>query len=425
MFDNNPISTPQNVKKFYFLDYIYILLQSCNVYNERFKIFLNFKTLKEKESLGESKYKKLTVEQENLSIKQVQRYIYTFEQVITEAVNYGLVKDKNLNLYLTETGLRYLKIGEANKRQFYECLLESMEAKYFAFYHLINLCYNQNRTKNGLLIFPIYSPLKLGFIKSEMKTTADWIKYSRKLKMQLEFDIQNFLEQKLDLNEANDILISNLVNDNLLSNEKDKIFDQKLYNSIISRFRKYWLNYFLNNIYDYKHSFETFNIWVERGKQLGILHTTEFYPDFDGRIVFPTSIIVKKNNNSDFFQAFAYNNGEKLFIHKLEWNRDNQDSFVEALVYCYFDMKRSRGTHFIRLSDLRERVCYKKRIPSFTFNEFLEKIYNKNLKGETSVQISLEADRLPYETNAMYLKREPVSINGQYKNIIAIDYRKT
>lgn len=425
MFDNNPVSTPQNVKKFYFLDYIYILLQSCNVYNERVKIFLNFKTLKEKESLGESKYKKLTVEQENLSIKQVQRYIYTFEQVITEAVNYGLVKDKYQNLYLTETGLNYLKIGEGNKRQFYECLLESMEAKYFAFYHLINLCYNQNRTKNGLLIFPIYSPLKLGFIKSEMKTTADWIKYSRKLKMQLESDIQNFLEQKLDLKEANDILISNLINDNLLSNEKDKIFDQKLYNSIISRFRKYWLNYFLNNIYDYKHSFETFNIWVERGKQLGIIHTTEFYPDFDGRIVFPTSIIVKKNNNSDFFQAFAYNNGEKLFIHKLDWNRDNQDSFVEALVYCYFDMKRSRGTHFIRISDLRERVCYKKRIPSFTFNEFLEKIYNKNLKGETSVQISLEADRLPYETNAMYLKREPVSINGQYKNIIAIDYRKT
>ena len=94
------------------------------------------------------------------------------------------------------------------------------------------------------------------------------------------------------------------------------------------------------------------------------------------------------------------------------------------MVDCYFALKRDRGTHFIRISDLRERVCYKKRIPSFVFNEFLEKIYLRNLKGETKVQISLEADRLPYETNAMYLKREPVSVNGQFKNIIAIDYRK-
>ncbi len=87
MFDNTPVSSPQMVKKFYFLDYIYILLQSCKIYDDREKIFLNFKTLKEKESLGESKYKKLTQEQSNLSQKQVQRYIYTFEQVISEAVN--------------------------------------------------------------------------------------------------------------------------------------------------------------------------------------------------------------------------------------------------------------------------------------------------------------------------------------------------
>lgn len=424
MFDIDPSPSPQMVKKFYFLDYIFILLQSCKIYSDRDKIFSNFKILKEKESLGESKYRKLSTEQSNLSQVQVRRYIYTFEQVIAEAVNYGLVKDKNRTLVLTETGLKYLSLGEDKKRDFYESLLESMESRYFAFFDLINLCYNQNKTKNGLLIFPIYSPLKLGFVKSEMKKNGDWINYSIKLKRKLEADILNFLGQKRDLTEANDILLSNLLGDSLLSSDKDKLFDQKLYNSIISRFRKFWLNYFLNNIYDYKHSFETFNIWVERGKQLGIIHTTEFYPDFDGRLVFPTSIIVKKNNNKDLIPVYSYSNGDKLFIHKLAWNRDNQDAFVEALVYCYFDLKRSRGTHFVRISDLRERVCYKKRIPSFVFNEFLEKIYNKNLKGETSVQISLEADRLPYETSAMYLKREPVSINGQYKNIVAIDYRK-
>ena len=299
-----------------------------------------------------------------------------------------------------------------------------MESKYLAFYHLVKLCYAQNKTKNGLLIFPIYSPGKLGLEKDKMKTNGSWIDYCSKLKRKLEFDCSRFLEQKYDLEEANQTLLKNLLNDNVLSNERDEIFNSLKYNSIINRIRKYWLNYFLNNIYDYPYSFETFNIWVERGKQLGVVHTTEFYPEFDGRLVFPTSLIVKKNSNKDLYQLYEYPTGEKLFIHRLVWNRDNQDNFVEALITCYFELKRARGTNFIRIADLRERVCYKKRIPSYIFNEFLEKIYLKNLKGQTTVQISLEADRLPYETNAMYLKREPVSINGQYKNIIAIDYRK-
>lgn len=416
--------SPQMVKKFYFLDYIYILLQSCKIYNDKVDVFFNFKILKEKESLGESKYKRLTIDKSDLTNKQVQRYIYTFNQVIIEAVNYNLIKEKNRFINITDLGIEYLTIAEKDKRSFYHLLLKSMESKYLAFYHLVKLCYAQNKTKNGLLIFPIYSPGKLGLEKDKMKTNGSWIDYCSKLKRKLEFDCSRFLEQKYDLEEANQTLLNNLLNDNVLSNERDEIFNSLKYNSIINRIRKYWLNYFLNNIYDYPYSFETFNIWVERGKQLGVVHTTEFYPEFDGRLVFPTSLIIKKNSNKDLYQLYEYPTGEKLFIHRLIWNRDNQDNFVEALITCYFELKRARGTNFIRIADLRERVCYKKRIPSYIFNEFLEKIYLKNLKGQTTVQISLEADRLPYETNAMYLKREPVSINGQYKNIIAIDYRK-
>lgn len=419
-----PNPSPQMVRKFYFLDYILILLQSCKNYDNKDEdIFVNFKILKDKERLGESKYKKLTIDQTGFTFKQFQRYLYTYEQVIIEAISYDLIKQNKNKLILTETGAECLNIGEKDKRLFYEKLLLLMEKKYFAFYDLINLCYNENKTKNGLLIFPIYSPRKLGFEKSNMKTDGDLILYSKKLKKKLESDIINFLGQNINLDEANDLLIQSLVNDDLISKEPEKLFDEKKYNSTISRFRKYWLNYFLNKIYNYKHSFETFNIWVERGKQLGIIHTTEFYPNFDGRLVYPTSIITVKNNNKDLINVFNYENGKKLFIHKLRWNQDNQDSFIDSLVDSYFDLKRKRGTHFVRISDLRERVCYKKRIPSFIFNEFIEKIYIRNLKGDTKVQISLEADRLPYETNAMYLKREPVSINGQYKNIIAIDYR--
>jgi hypothetical protein len=62
-------------------------------------------------------------------------------------------------------------------------------------------------------------------------------------------------------------------------------------------------------------------------------------------------------------------------------------------------------------------------MPGFCFDNFLENAYLTNLKGELKIQISLEADKLPHETSAMYMKREPILINGKYKNIIAINYR--
>lgn len=425
MFDNNPAPSPQMVKKFYFLDYFFILLQSCQSYDDKSKIFLNFKSLKDKLRLGESKYRKLTIGENDLSDNQIKRYIYTFEQVIIEASNYGLVRAAGDNLFLTKLGAECLVVGEQNKDKFYRRMLTLMEEKYSAFFHLVKLCYSQNKIKNGLLIFPIYSPRKLGFEKSEMETSGDWITFSQKLVRKLEIDIENFLGKRKNLKEVNNVLIHKLEEDKLLSKDRRHFFDQGKYNSIISRFRKYWLNYFLKNLYNYTYSFDTFNIWVERGKQLGIVHSTEFFPDFDGRLVFPTSIIAKSNNNSDLINVFNYSNRESLYMHKPSWDIiDNQEDFIDALVDSYFDLKRNRRTQFIRLSDLRERVCYKKRIPSFLFNEFLQKTYHKSIKGLTRVQISLEADRLPYETNAMYLKREPVLVNGQHKNIIAIDYKK-
>ncbi len=424
IFNDEPAPNPQGVKKFYLLDYFLILLQSCSISDEIPQIFARFKSLKEKERLGESKYKRLLID-DGLSITQVRRYIYTFQQVISEANSCGLIKEKKNTIVLTKKGQNCLLLAEQNKRLFYDELLKILENRYHAFFHLVKLAYRQNQIKNGLLIFPIYSPRKLGFDRKKMKTNNHLILYSNRLRNTLEKDIEIFLGLKKDLASAENELLKKLDEDGIISGKMELSFNPKKYNSIISRFRKYWLNYFLKEIYEYPFSFDTFNIWVERGKQLGVIHTTEFYPDFDGRLVYPTSIIVKSNKNPDLQKSFEYVNGESLFIHKPKWkNVDNQNTFFEALHNSYFDLKSNRRTNFIRISDLREKVCYKLKFPSFVFNQFLQEAYNENLKGSTKIQISLEADRLPHETNAMYLKREPVIINNQQKNIIAIDYKK-
>jgi len=81
----------QSVKKFYFLEYFYVLLKSVEKYSEKKQIFDSFKILKQKYQLGESKYKRLIADSETLTKPQLNRYLYTFEQVIDESKEYNLI----------------------------------------------------------------------------------------------------------------------------------------------------------------------------------------------------------------------------------------------------------------------------------------------------------------------------------------------
>lgn len=423
---SGPSPQPQMVKKFYFVEYFYILLKSAEHYSYKELVFENFKTLKDKFQLGESKYRKLTKDDEDLSESQLSRYRYTFDQVIGEAVDYGLIKERGDEISIRDFGYKALKEFESGRPEFNRYILALMERKYFAFFHLIHLCYNSNKRKQGLLILPVYSPPKLGFKKEDFKTIKNVHKYIEELTSKLESDVKTYMSKKISLLPAEKILIDELIKEGHLPNNISvKNTDQRNYNSLIKRIRTFWLNYFLKSIYGYTFSFDTFNIWAERGKQLGVLHSTEFYPGIDGRVVYPTSIITsEKVGNKDFIKVFQYENLEALYIHSPRWKTErNRELFVSTLVDSYFDLKKVRGNLFINLSDLKEKVCYKMRIPGYIFDEFLQETYFLNLKGELHIQISLEADRLPHETNAIYLKREPVLVNGKYKNIIAIDYK--
>lgn len=436
IFDIETINpSPAFVKKFYFLDYFYILMLSVKNYSMQNEILKEFITLKNKSQLGESKYKKLTIDEEKLTKKQMVKFEYTFQQVLSESIDYALVEKKNVNNKIIDNeGKEVIKLTESGKEALHEYeksgklafnlyMLKKMEERHYAFYQLLKLCYEDNTLKNGLIIFPIYSGLKLGFDKSTFTTNQHVLDYSKALTTKLEDDIQKYTKKRdVSLQEEERLLIERLKQDGAIGENPSESFDTDKYNAVLSRFRKYWLNYFLKNIYNYRYSFDVFNIWVERAKQIGILHTTEFFPDFSGRIIYPTSIITKETKNNDFKKVYSYPTGEKLFIHRPQWNNVYQDEFVKTLLDEYYILQKDKKTHFINLLDLKERVCFKLRIPSYAFDEFLELAYALNLQGKLKIQISLEADRLPYETNAMYLKREPVLINGKLKNIIAINY---
>ena len=375
-------STPTFVKKFYFLDYFYILLKSVEYQSHYESVLQEFIVLKNKYSLGESKYKKLTVDEDIVTHKQMVKFEYTFKQVLSESIEYDLViessssnktgdNDKDLLLQITPFGEKVLReYEEKGKFTFNLSILSKMEEKSFAFYQLLKLCYAENISKNGLLIFPIYSGLKLGFDKSSFVTNKQVLDYSRSLRLRLENDIKTYTKKtEVSLVEEEEILINKLKSDDIITGSITHSFDSSKYNALLSRFRKYWLNYFLKNIYGYEYSFDTFNIWVERAKQIGILHTTEFFPDFSGRIIYPTSIIAKNTNNKDFLRVFSYKTGEALYIHEPQWITF-QESFIRTLQEEYYILQSSKKTHFINLLDLKERVCFKLKISGFIFDKF-------------------------------------------------------
>ena len=169
----------------------------------------------------------------------------------------------------------------------------------------------------------------------------------------------------------------------------------------------------------------SFDIWMYRGKQIGVIHASEFYPDpdFKGKIIYPTSVVINNTESADFQKLYDYPNGKGLYIHKPQWEK-NQEKFVDFLVKAYFNLRRSNRSYFVNLLAARELVCYNMKIPEYLFGKFLEAIYKLNLENELKIRISLEVDKLPEETRPTYLTQEPVIIEGKERNIIAIDVAK-
>lgn len=415
----------QSVKKYYFLDYIFILLDSINKHSKISDIFISFLELKRRFRLGESKYKKLTADTEDITEGRIRRYYYTFNQVLEEAIAYELVsyKDKD-NITLTPKGVKLvIQYRKEGSLAFNESLLSFMENQYGAFEYLIKKLYSVNKKMPGLLYLPAYSPSQLGFERQEIKTTSDFINYTMVLVDKLESDIQEYLGENCDLKQENKALLLRLTKAGLLSENSHEGFEPQKYNVITKRIRDAWITYFLRKVYQYNYSMHSFDIWIYRGKQIGILHATELHPYFHGKIVYPLSVIMKNVNSEDFTEVYKYSNGNSIFKHNPNWT-DNQERFVDSIVMAYFELRKTYRSYFVNLISLREIVCLNMKISETTFEDFINRTYSLNLAGELSIKISLEVDKLPQETTAMYLKREPVMIDNKYRNIIAIDATK-
>ncbi len=163
------------------------MLASVEKNSQSSDVFEMFKILKQKHALGESKYKKLTADAEILTLKQQQRFYYTFKQVVAESKEYELIREDEENkLTLTEKGRKLLRQYENDGvRVFNRSIFTLMEEQYQRFRFFVEFLYHANPHQAGVLIFPHYSPLQLGFDRKNIQTTADIFDYADSLKKNL------------------------------------------------------------------------------------------------------------------------------------------------------------------------------------------------------------------------------------------------
>lgn len=416
-------------RKFYFLDYFFIFLSSAEKNINQDDAFNAFKILKQEYRLGESKYKKLE-EVENPTFHQQKRYRYTFNKVKDECKEYGLLLEKNDHtIHLTEEGERLLRqYRTEGYRAFNLTIFRLIEDTHKAFRTLVEFLYNANLKGSGVLLFPHYSPLELNLNRKSIQTTKDMTRYTEFLVKKLQGDIKNYLKRNVDLVPKNDELLRKITDDGLLPKSSSERFDPKDYNKITKRIRDFWITYFLQELYKCPYSMTSFDLWCYRAKQIGVVQATESFPFINGKLVYPMSVVLDAVHSDDFSEIYHYPDGKRLFVHEPTLGDEEEspykNKFVDTLVRGYFDLRRQVRYNFVNLVSLREIVCFRLKISMHTFEDTLNEIYRLNLSGQLNIGISLEGDKLPEETRAMYVKHEPVMVDGSYRNIIAIDVTK-
>ncbi|MDM8535452.1 hypothetical protein QUF70_01725 [Desulfobacterales bacterium HSG17] len=416
-------------RKFYFLDYFFIFLSSVEKSIIQDEVFNEFRILKQEYRLGESKYKKLE-DVENPTLHQQRRYRYTFNKVMDECKEYDLVIQKEDHLiHLTEKGKKLLlQYRTQGVLEFNLTVFRLMEDAHKTFRKLVEFLYKANSKGSGVLVFPHYSPLELHFDRRNIQTTKDIMNYTEKLVKKLQGDIERYLKRNVDLAPENKIILKKLINDGLLPENTSGRFNPEDYNKITKRIRDFWITYFLRELYNCPYSMISFDLWCYRARQIGVIQATEYYPFINGKLVYPTSVVLDNVHSDDFSDIYQYSDGRHLFIHKPILGDDEEspynNKFVDTLVKGYFDLRRQVRYNFVNLASLREIVCFRLKISMHTFEETLNEIYRLNLSGKLNISISLEVDKLPEETSVRYMKREPVMVDGGYRNIIAITLQK-
>lgn len=344
--------------------------------------------------------------------------LYAIRSTLKESIRFKFINLKKGRISLTVKGEHLLQaFSLRDYDQVDRIIAEENEKTYGAFSFLIENLYKVSKV-SGLVVFPKPSPKEfdLNFQKLSEKNYLEI--YSKKFSEYAKKDIERYTRVNIDSREVEMLLFTNLSNVIIKAKEKNV---QKI--NMPREVKDIMYDYYIKKFFENKLDRVSLNIWIERGKELGIINSSEFYPGTFSKVIYPTAML-SESIPANFLQLTnTMSSSQKIIKFNPAWNIF-KEQFVAALWKSYTTLSNSINSFFISVLDLKDVVCFQLQISERLFTGFLSNAYKESINNAIEWDISMEVDRLP-EFRTFKSKRYPILINGVPKNIIAIKIKSS
>lgn len=183
---------------------------------------------------------------------------------------------------------------------------------------------------------------------------------------------------------------------------------------------------FLDVMFGHIISASDVEIWQERMDWAGLTHTARDLPGMQGQVWFPVGTFRKTGDDFTPVVGLVNHPGypDALTFHRFTPNGAAfEKQFMQVMYEGYRQVQQAqRGNEYVSLLAVRDWVCYRFRISHEVFEDTLQSLFPRALRGEIPYSLALEVDITPAELNRLGNAR-PVKIDKQPRYIVAMRSR--
>jgi hypothetical protein len=164
----------------------------------------------------------------------------------------------------------------------------------------------------------------------------------------------------------------------------------------------------------------TFRPWCPRLQALELIGYTDWHPDVQGRLLFPTALFRTSGDDGQFeaIPAIRHPDGRTLFLPQPSWEVW-RERFWHSLAMVYDESFHRVRARYVSLPDVRDEVCRRLRLSPARFNLFLEHALAQ-VPEDGGWHLSIETDMREDLRTARGLVRRPVYVKGVPHTLISV-----
>jgi len=164
---------------------------------------------------------------------------------------------------------------------------------------------------------------------------------------------------------------------------------------------------------------KTFRPWCPRMQALELVGYTDWHPNVQGRLLFPTALFRTSGDDGQFEElpGIRHPDGRTLFLHQPSWEGWSEQ-FWQTLATVYGEAFGRVRARYVSLPDVRDEVCRRLRLSPARFDWFLEHALAQ-VPEDGGWHLSIETDMREDLRTARGLVRRPVYVHKVPHTLIA------